>query len=122
MTILEARVQVSVSPSNIVVGTGGAASIRCSFTGLDLRDYNVRWRVNKSDLSLNETLMNSYLTRREGNNEVLIFRKSVWSLSGNYSCELVEYSTIRSPNVSVSIEPGMASMVSKQQKKQTRSS
>ena len=104
---------MSVSPSSIVEGTGGDTRIRCSFTGLNLADYNVRWRVNESDLSLNETLMQNYLTRREGNTEVLIFRKSVWSLSGSYSCELMEYSTIRSFDVSVSIEPGMASIVYK---------
>ena len=104
---LEKRVTISSLPERIISGPGSTVNMTCTFHGVDLRNFAVKWSVNGTVLESQPSSIRSHFTLfAVDNSSVLQIRSGSQRLSGDYKCFLQNYPLISSSS-NVTFTPGM---------------
>ena len=104
---LEKLVTISDLPERIISGPGSTVNITCTFHGVDLRNFAVKWGVNGTVLESQSSSIRSHFTLfAVDNSSVLQIRRGSPHLSGDYKCFLQNHPLIFSRS-NVTFTPGM---------------
>ena len=84
---LEKIVKISNLPKRIVSGPGSTVNMTCTFHGIDIRNFTVKWSINGTLLEFLPSSIRSHFTLLAvDNSRVLQIRKGISTLSGAYKC------------------------------------
>ena len=98
---------ISSPPERIISGPGSTVNMTCTFHGVDLRNYIVKWSINGTDLESQPSSISSHFTLfAVDNSSVLQIRRGSPHLSGDYKCFIQNHPLISSSS-NVTFTPGM---------------
>ena len=98
---------ISSLPERIISGPGSTVNMTCTFHGLDLHNFAVKWSVNGTVLESQPSSIRSHFTLfAVDNSSVLQIRRGSPHLSGDYKCFIQNHPLISSSS-NVTFTPGM---------------
>ena len=102
---------ISSLPERIISGPGSTVNMTCTFHGVDLRNFTVKWSVNGTVLESQPSSIRSHFTLfAVDNSSVLQIRRGSPHLSGDYKCLIQNHPSIFSSS-NVTFTPGMLLIV-----------
>ena len=98
---------ISNLPKKIVSGPGSTVNLTCTFYGITLRNFTVKWSINGTLLEFLPSSIRSHFTLLavDKNSHVLQIRKGISILSGAYKC-FIQNHPIISARSNVIFTPG----------------
>ena len=102
---------ISSLPERIISGPGSTVNMTCTFHGVDLRNFTVKWSVNGTVLeSQPSSIRSHFILFAVDNSSVLQIRRGSPHLSGDYKCFIQNHPSIFSSS-NVTFTPGMLLIV-----------